>query len=150
MRGPVAFLLGALCSSCEPDAACKPLLLYGTELERRLDIPKTSGTDAGPTDAALALTPAMAENLLREVELLETQWPASARDEDLDVLVRKLSSRRSALERALRDFLAIDAGRLDKGLQSGSTMPARRSVVMSRNAVISLAGTARQLCESRE
>lgn len=150
MRAFVLILLSSVCASCRPDAACKPVLQYGPQLEARLKIPElASQTDdaLGPTRA---LTPATAQRLMQEVKLLATQLPASARDEDLNVLLRKLGTRRAALEQALQDFLAIDPQRLEQGLDSGATMPVRRGVVMSRDALVSLVATVRDLCEGRQ
>lgn len=81
---------------------------------------------------------------------MERELPASARAEDLNMLLGKLANRRSAFEQALRDFLVVDPSRLDKGLDSGTIMPLRRGVEMSRNAVLKLADTATEFCRARE
>jgi len=148
LLGSVA--LGSAALSCRSDTACKAVLQYAPDVKARLDIPEVaSATDdaIGPTRS---LSPATASHLMREAQLLATQLPASSPDEDLNVLLRKLGSRRAALQQALQDFLAIDPQRLEQGLDSGATMPVRRSVVMSRDGVVSLAATARELCEGRQ
>lgn len=96
------------------------------------------------------LTPAMAQRLLSEAEAIEAELPASARADDLNVLLVKLASRRSAFEQSLRDFLAVDPSQLDKGIDSGAIMPLRRGVEMSHNAMLQLADTALEVCRMHE
>lgn len=144
-------LLLALCPSCSQDPACQALAQQRKELAKRLDIPFTPGTSADDSiGPSRSLTKPIAERLLHEAQLLHTQLPASARDEELALLVKKLNLSRAALEQALQDFLAIDPARLNDGLESGATMPLRRGVVMSRNAVLTLTETACEVCEGRK
>lgn len=120
-------------------------------LRERLTMPEEEAPAEGekPNLTGL-LTPAMAERLLREAEAIERELPASARADDLNILLEKLAARRSALEQALRDFLAVDPRRLNKGLESGAVIPLRRGVEMSRNAMLNLADTVTELCRIRE
>jgi len=150
MRIALALILSGVCGwGCVADGACKPVQQHAPELARRLAFPgEAQPTEGSSVDSGRALTPPVAEELLREVELLETQLPHSAKDGDLDVILNKLESRRAALEQALRDFIAIDPSRLQGGLQSGDTMPTRRGVVMSRNSLLASANTAEALCSA--
>jgi hypothetical protein len=107
-------------------------------------------SNGSKNDLTVALTPTMAQRLLAEADAIESELPASARAEDLNMLLRKLASRRAALEQALLDFLAIDPRQLDKGLDSGATMPLRRGVEMSRDAMLPLADTVIDLCRMHE
>jgi hypothetical protein len=146
MQHFVLLLLGLSCSSCGSDPACKPLLQYGPAVEKRLELAKDESRNREEVNIGRGLTPAIAERVLREVELLENQLPTAAKDEDLNVLVTKVNLRRASLEQALRDFLAIDANQLPGGLDSGATMPVRRGVVMSRNALVNLVKTSSEVC----
>ena len=150
MRGSL-FLLLVSCSCRAPDPACQALSQYGSQLDARLHVPQeASNTSDGGAGLGRALTPAVAQRLLQEVQLLQTQLPSSTRDEHLAVVVRKLNGSRAALEKALQEFLAIDAKQLEGGIQSGATMPIRRGVAMSRNALVTTAATAIELCEGRD
>jgi hypothetical protein len=144
-------LLLALSLSCSRDPACQALEQHRKELATRLDIPFTAAASADDSiGPSRSLTKPIAQRLLREAQLLHAQLPTSARDEELALLVKKLNSSRDALERALQDFIAIDPTRLNEGLGSGATMPLRRGVVMSRDAVLNLAETACELCDARK
>jgi hypothetical protein len=150
MRALVLLLFGAV-AGCQPDPACKPLLEHSSQLAVRLEIPgEFASNDTGLIGPDRSLNPAGAERLLKEVERMKTELPASAADEDLNMLLWKLGNQRAALEQSLRDFLAIDPKQLEKGLESGVTMPVRRGVTMSRNAVVSLAATASTLCAGKQ
>jgi hypothetical protein len=139
------------CLSCEYDPACKAVVQHAPELRQRLTAPEEKALPKGVVaDLTRLLTPAMADRLLKEAEAIERELPASARAEDLNMLLGKLANRRSAFEQALRDFLVVDPSRLDKGLDSGTLMPLRRGVEMSRNAMLNLADTATELCRSRD
>jgi hypothetical protein len=140
----------AACLGCEYDPACKAVVQQAPGLRKRLTVPEEALPKGEWVDLTTVLTPAMAEHLLQEAEAVERELPQSARAEDLNMLLGKLASRRSAFEQALRDFLAVDPSRLDKGLASGAVMPVRRGVAMSRNAMLKLADTATELCLSRE
>lgn len=145
--------------ACEYDPACKAVLQYGPSLAARLaTVEGTATGQANPAmqpvgdngDLSRTLTPHMAARLLAEAEAIEDDLPAMARAEDLNMLLVKLAHRRSAFEQALRDFLAIDPSQLEKGLDSGATMPLRRGVEMSRDAMLSLADTAVEVCRMHE
>lgn len=138
------------CCACEYDPSCKVVLKYASTLSSRLTLPEETERANGEIDLARMLTPELAELLLAEADAIEEQLPASARAEDLNMVLTKLAARRSAFEQALRDFLAIDARQLDKGLESGATMPLRRGVKMSRDAMLPLADMAVGLCRMHE
>lgn len=142
---------GMLCCCREPDPACAALVRVAPQLEQRLVLPEPpAGTPEEVAGQSRALTQAAAQQLLQQVQVLKTELPASAKDQELDVMVKKLDARRAALEEALRDFVAINPALLEDGMDSGDTMPARRGVVMSRNALVNLASTVRRACEGAE
>jgi hypothetical protein len=151
MRCSTLLLMAALCQSCSQDPACQALAQQRKDIASRLDIPildaATPDQSIGPSRS---LTKPVAKRLMHEVQLLRTQLPTSARDEELALLVKKLNGSRAALEQALEDFLAIDPTRLNDGLDSGATMPLRRGVVISRDALISLTTTACELCDGQK
>lgn len=145
---PIALLTA---SACEYDSACKPLLEHAPQLRQRL-IAAEEYSESGKATIGLkrVLNADIAKRFLQEADLLETQLPATAEAEDLDLLVRKLSTRRAAFEQALRDFLASGAGQANPEDESGDTVPLRRGIEMSRTGIFDLADTAAELCRSRQ